>query len=605
MTKETGGLSIKGESIQSLYGSYLTKTYLVNRRYQRKLVWTIEEKQSFLDSIINGYPVPLILLAEVSTQEGRKFEIIDGMQRMNAIVSFIDQEFDINGKYFDLDTMADTKLLKDNKTLLQKEDILDRVVCANIVRYQIPLSVFQEARNNHVDEVFRRLNSGGRQLSKQELRQAGVTSKFASIVRKLASNIRCDSSPSDVLDLNSMNKISITNKKLNYGIAVEEIFWVKNNIITKDDLRQSKDEEVIADIIAWVALSSKAVRSSSDILNQLYGYHDCDQVENESSLSAQLEIQIQKINEERITSNIQLVFDELIRLINESKKTFNSLLFERQQPKIARYFQIVFLSFYKIMIEEEMKIIDIKKLIKTLDKAGDKTINLSAGGGIWSAKEKQTQINAFCGVIREYFEKSNTNDPARNTWITRFENILMQSATEQTLYDFKVGLHLLITEHSELNKDTLSKIIKTLTAMANTLPNSTGYCILGVADNIETAKKFQQVYANTYITYSTFFVTGINSEAQKYHNNIDQYFTKVTNLIKSQPISDRDKDCILRNITTINYFDKEVIILKIESGDLPSIYDGKYFVRHGSNINEIKPERFGEFFKRFQSTKSS
>ena len=76
---ESSGLSIKGEPIQSLYGSYLKEIFLVNRRYQRKLVWTVEEKRSFINSIVNGYPVPLILLAEVSTDNGRKLEIIDGM----------------------------------------------------------------------------------------------------------------------------------------------------------------------------------------------------------------------------------------------------------------------------------------------------------------------------------------------------------------------------------------------------------------------------------------------------------------------------------------------------------------------------------------------
>jgi len=207
MSQDVSGLSIKGESIQSLYGSYLAKTFLVNRRYQRKLVWTVEEKRSFLDSIINGYPVPLVLLAEVITEKGRKLEIIDGMQRLNAIMSFIDQEFDISERYFDLDTMADTKLLKDQGEIIQNSSILDRKVCANIVRYQIPLSVFQESGTSHVDEVFRRLNSGGRHLSNQELRQAGATSKFASIVRKLASNIRGDSSVSDILDLNSMKTL--------------------------------------------------------------------------------------------------------------------------------------------------------------------------------------------------------------------------------------------------------------------------------------------------------------------------------------------------------------------------------------------------------------
>jgi hypothetical protein len=214
----------------------LLKKFSVNRRYQRKLVWTVEEKRSFLDSIINGYPVPLILLAEVTTDKGRKLEIIDGMQRLNAIMSFIDQEFDIDGKYFDLDTMADTKLLKDSGEIIQKLNLLDRQVCANVVRYQIPLSVFQESGMSHIDEVFRRLNSGGRHLSKQELRQAGAVGKFASIVRKLASNIRGDSSVSDILDLNVMKSISITNRNLDYGIPVEDTFWGAR--IEKEGIRQ-------------------------------------------------------------------------------------------------------------------------------------------------------------------------------------------------------------------------------------------------------------------------------------------------------------------------------------------------------------------------------
>lgn len=599
MSKSTTDLSIKGESIQSLYGSFLSEKFLVNRRYQRKLVWTIEEKHSFLDSILSGYPVPLILLAEVSTNKGRKLEIIDGMQRMNAVMSFIDQEFSISGKYFDLDTMADTKLLKDSGKLIQKTGLLDREMCANIVRYQIPLSVFQESGNSHVDEVFRRLNSGGRHLSKQELRQAGTVSKFASIVRKLSSNIRGDSSASDILDLNSMKNISITNKNLDYGIPVDNIFWIKNNIINKEALRQSKDEEVMADIVAWVSLG-KSVRSSSDILNQLYDYNQYKTADNDSSLAKQVEIQIQKVNEDIVISNIQYVLDKLIEVINDSGKNFNSLLFSSRQAKIARYFQVVFLSLYRLLIEEEMEIIDKKMVVDHLDKAGDNTIKLAAGGGNWSAKEKQTQVNAFYGVLLGSFQKSENNDPARNQWITRFENILMQSATEQTLYDFKAGLHPLSDNSTEFNKKSFSKIIKTLTSMANTYKNAVGYCILGVIDNESTAKRFEKIYDSDYISYSSFYINGINDEASKYHGDIDKYFTKLTQLINNEPLNDRDKDNISRNIATVKYFDKTVIILKIESGDKPSIYNNKYYVRHGSNVSEVLPEDFSELFQRFQ-----
>jgi hypothetical protein len=592
-------LSIKGESIQSLYSFYLSKIFLVNRRYQRKLVWTIDEKRSFIDSIMKGYPVPLVLLAEKNDVNGRKLEIIDGMQRLNAMMSFIEQEFDVGGFYFDLDTMADTKLLKDESKIKQKLPVLERVFCAKIVRYQVPLSVFQQSGNSHVDEVFRRLNSNGRHLSKQELRQAGALSNFASIVRKLSSNIRGDSSALDVLNLNAMKEISITNKSLDYGINVENIFWVKNNIITKDYLRESRDEEIIADIVAWISID-KGVRSSSDILDQLYGFVNDSLVVKESSLASQIELEIQKKGEEEILANVQFVLDKLINILTSANKTFNALLFERQQAKIARYFQIVFLSLYELMIEENKEISDLPGLIKKMDKAGDKVINLAAGGGNWSAKEKQTAIDSFVGVIKRCFKKSKTNDPSRNHWVTRLENLLMQSSTEQTLYDFKVGFHQLTVKDSAFDQELFSKVIKTLTAMANTLPGATGYCVIGVADTKESASRHDKIYDSESRSYSSFYINGIEAESTRYHKDVDTYFTKLTQLVKNEPISERDKDYISRNISTVKYFDKTVLIIKIESDKIPSIYDGQYFVRHGSNLAEVLPANFGELFSRFK-----
>jgi uncharacterized protein with ParB-like and HNH nuclease domain len=68
----------QGVSIQSLYRSLRDGTLIVNRQYQRKLVWTISEKQRLIDSILRDYSLGPIL------------EVIDGMQRLNAIFSHIE-----------------------------------------------------------------------------------------------------------------------------------------------------------------------------------------------------------------------------------------------------------------------------------------------------------------------------------------------------------------------------------------------------------------------------------------------------------------------------------------------------------------------------------
>lgn len=172
-------LTVLGQSLQNLYTQYAAGLFLVNRRYQRKLVWTVEEKQALIDSVRSNLPVPLVLLAEAGRQDESKFEIIDGLQRLNAIFSFIENEFSYGGWYFDLNTLADTKLRADRGDLLQKSPVLDRETCVAIVNYQLPVSTYRSASEESVDEVFRRINSSGRKLSLQEIRQAGVTSEIA------------------------------------------------------------------------------------------------------------------------------------------------------------------------------------------------------------------------------------------------------------------------------------------------------------------------------------------------------------------------------------------------------------------------------------------
>ena len=88
-------ISSSNLSVQMCYQNYLDGKYIVNRRYQRKLVWTLEEKQAFIDSLSKNYSVPLFLFATKEKEGNVKYEIIDGMQRLNAIMSFIENDFPI------------------------------------------------------------------------------------------------------------------------------------------------------------------------------------------------------------------------------------------------------------------------------------------------------------------------------------------------------------------------------------------------------------------------------------------------------------------------------------------------------------------------------
>ena len=76
--------SPKGMSIMEAYQHYRNNRLYVNRRYQRKLVWTLEEKQKLIDTVLLKYPIPLFLFAEI---ESGNLEItVDAKQTNNRVV---------------------------------------------------------------------------------------------------------------------------------------------------------------------------------------------------------------------------------------------------------------------------------------------------------------------------------------------------------------------------------------------------------------------------------------------------------------------------------------------------------------------------------------
>lgn len=578
-------LSIRSESIERIFSYYQEDMFIVNRRYQRKLVWTQEEKASFINSIYNKFPVPLILLAQ---DHENNFEIIDGMQRLNAITSFIIGEFPLilNDKsyYFDLNSISETKMLKDTGDLSQKKPILDRKICVDIASYPLPISITEIKSYEDIDNIFRRINSGGRHLSRQEIRQAGVLSNFAILVRNISSQIRGDRSFTDIVNLNNMHKISITNKALDYGISVDDLFWVKNSITRREDVRESKDEELIAEIVAFMLLEDMT-RSSTDILDEFYGLD-----ENDLSRSEELNTKISFYGMEVIESNFFKVFNLLKDLLDDMDIAFNDLLFSSsRKEKIPRYFQIVFFSFYDLLINNNKVPKDLE-LLKTTLKDSGKHINLSSGGGTWSAKEKITLTNAYTGLLNNCFIKNTdkSHNPIYENWSTQLENILNFSSIENTNYDFKLGFFDI--KSGRFNKSVVDKCIKTLTAIANQGKNHKGYILVGIADKEEDASKIRSITGKNNVIFKNFHITGLEHDLTCSDKNLEDYFNFIVDQIKLQPIDELYLNYILENISVFIYRNKPILKLEIKGLNMPASYDENFYERHGSNTQRLTPK---------------
>lgn len=580
---------IKGETVETVYEMYRKNLFLVNRNYQRKLVWKIEEKISFVETIEIGLPVPLFLFAKKTYMGNEIYEIIDGMQRLNAIISFIEGEFPLNGKYFNLETNASMKLRKDKGELKQRFPVLDSEVSAKIAGYQLPVSTTVFRDDKTVEEAFKRINSSGKHLSKQELRQAGANNNFALLVRSIAEEIRGDNSYYNYVPLDKMKNISLSNKDLGYGITMRNIYWAKNSIITTDNIRESRDEELIAHLLVAI-ISQRKLNYTSNTLDQAYGFIKYD------SSDINVEECISKYGYDKIKMQFGVVYQELKKVTEAAGKTFRDILFtSKSSYYVNRVYHVVFLAFYDLILNDELKITNYKDISKRLDNEGTKIFR---DEDISRNENREKLISKVKGIIRDGFEKRSAIDPMLNNWITRVEALLSQVSVEDIGYDFKLGFHTM--HDSKFDVPDYDTALETLLSMANKGKDSVGYVVVGIADKQTDASRHEDYYKSRSIETGKFFVVGIDSEAIKSSGSVDKYRTKLEQYIESADIKPVIyRDYILKNIQFMPYYDKTIILLQIKGDNEPVMYKNQYFHRIGTSTTPVLPESMKSLFRAF------
>ena len=101
-------LEVDGWTINDVLDLYKEESLFVDQRYQRKLVWSLSDKILFIDSLFQEFPIPNIMMVEYEDVEEKNntYGIIDGLQRINAILSFMLCEFPVSVDgvtgYFDI-----------------------------------------------------------------------------------------------------------------------------------------------------------------------------------------------------------------------------------------------------------------------------------------------------------------------------------------------------------------------------------------------------------------------------------------------------------------------------------------------------------------------
>lgn len=586
----------RGMNVTEAYRLYRSGSLLVNRKYQRKLVWTVVEKERLIGSILEGYPIPLILLAErPQIHSSGKYEIIDGMQRLNAIFSFIENSFAFGKKFFDLDEFSYAKQLADDGFFeLLNEDalLLSRKECADILDYQLAVTIYTAMEEENITEIFGRINSSGKHLSSQEKRQAGVTTAFAEVVRTIAMELRGDVSEK-VLRLSDMPEISIESQKSKQGykIQAEDTIWCKQGALTVQQLRDSEDEQTIADIVASILLN-EPLPVSTERLDSLY--------DQKSKYFQDIESALATYGFNKLTQDITTTFAvirETIEAYSLEAKCLRSIVNPKSNNPIRTAFYTIFMAFFDLVICQDLSPVDPTGIINSLRGLQGK---LDLSSHYTTTDDRKNNIKQTKGLIQDCFARREPPVLGHGVELAlNLENSLRRSLIETAKYECKQGL-LDLSPGRKLNHNLIDRIIETICGIANLGSDIDGYIHLGVTDSKRDADRIESLDKIKPIEINGRYIVGIDREVKYQNNTLEQYVRVLTNAIQNSALTEPLKTQVLTKFDTISYKGYSVIRITIPTQTEVSFVGDKAFIRKDSSTIEVQGRELLAVSKLFQ-----
>ena len=167
-----------------------------------------------------------------------------------------------------------------------------------------------------------------------------------------------------------MPMISIETKKETHGysISAENTIWCHHGILSNKQLRQSEDEDLIADIAASI-LSDSPIARSKELLDSIYD------IKNDKS--QKIESELRKYESKKLQNQIKGLFsliDDTVKKHNPTPKVLRKIVMgERSTASSMKTpFYSIFMAFYELVIKENKSPENIGNILEALSKVNKK-----------------------------------------------------------------------------------------------------------------------------------------------------------------------------------------------------------------------------------------
>jgi hypothetical protein len=319
--------------------------------YQRRNRWDLKKQSQLIESFLINIPVPPIILYE---KKYNVYEVMDGQQRITALKDFYENRLQLTG----LELWPELNKRTYNTLPGNIKAGIDRRSISTIV-------LITESTSSPEDALllkqlaFARVNTGGVELSRQEIRNCSFYGQFNQLLLELATN-------------------PIFKEAWNIPIDDEEI--QRNNLYKK-----MEDVELI--------LRFFALRNTDKFSNGMEGFLDLYMMKS-LSFSGQ---------------DIEFLSEIFIKTINLSHQIYDENLFKPFDPQsntwknkaYKAYYDAVMVGFSRhlenadILLERKSKVIERTKIMFREDKS-----KLFTGGGK-TKSDIQERIRLFDDMLSQ------------------------------------------------------------------------------------------------------------------------------------------------------------------------------------------------------------
>lgn len=160
-------------SIGEIINIYRDGEIDIHPEFQRQYRWKDYQKSNLIESILLGIPLPSIFVAQ---REDGVWDVVDGLQRMSTILSFVGELKDENGTLLPPLVLEKTPYLPALRGASWTGSAANSIAISDDLkrafkREKIDVKIIKkESDGNAKFELFQRLNTGGSDLSEQEVR---------------------------------------------------------------------------------------------------------------------------------------------------------------------------------------------------------------------------------------------------------------------------------------------------------------------------------------------------------------------------------------------------------------------------------------------------